>query len=76
MRWAVFVASNFSASTERSHVGNLVGIYDDLAELMALAREGTVTLHTQQYALDDAVQAMQNLHDGTLHGRGILLSGG
>ena len=33
-------------STERNIVGNLVGTYNDLAELMVLAAQGKVTLHT------------------------------
>jgi NAD+-dependent secondary alcohol dehydrogenase Adh1 len=60
-------------STERSFVGNLVGTYNDLAELMVLAGQGKVTLHTRRFALDDAVEAMQELHHGRLHGRGILV---
>ncbi len=60
-------------STERSFVGNLVGTYNDLAELMILAGQGKVTLHTRQFALDDAVEAMQELHHGRLQGRGILV---
>ena len=35
--------------TERNIVGNIVGTYTDLAELMVLAQAGKVTLHTQQY---------------------------
>ncbi|MFP4148390.1 MAG: NAD(P)-dependent alcohol dehydrogenase [Nitriliruptoraceae bacterium] len=60
-------------STERSFVGNLVGTYNDLAELMILASQGKVTLHTRRFRLDDAVEAMQELHHGRLQGRGILV---
>ena len=60
-------------STERSFVGNLVGTYNDLAELMILAGQGKVTLHTRRFDLDDAVEAMQELHHGRLQGRGILV---
>jgi NAD+-dependent secondary alcohol dehydrogenase Adh1 len=60
-------------STERSLVGNLVGSYNDLSELMVLAGRGEVTLKTTTFALDDAVDAMQELHHGRLHGRGILV---
>jgi NAD+-dependent secondary alcohol dehydrogenase Adh1 len=62
-------------STERSFVGNLVGTFNDLAELMVLAGQGKVTLHTKTFPLDDAVEAMQELHHGRLHGRGILVPG-
>ena len=60
-------------STERSFIGNLVGTYNDLAELMVLQAQGKVTLHTQKFSLDQAVEAMQELHHERLHGRGILV---
>lgn len=60
-------------STERSFVGNLVGTYNDLAELMVLQAKGDVTLYTQKFSLDEAVDAMQELHHERLHGRGILI---
>ena len=58
-------------STERNIVGNLVGTYNDLAELMALAAAGSVTLHTSKYPLDQVNQAMDDLEAGTLRGRGL-----
>jgi NAD+-dependent secondary alcohol dehydrogenase Adh1 len=54
-------------------VGNLVGNYMDLVELMALAARGKVTLHTQQYTLKDINQAIDDLYGGRLNGRGILV---
>ena len=60
-------------STERSAIGNLVGTYNDLAELMVLQAKGHVTLYTQKFSLDQAVEAMQELHHERLHGRGILV---
>lgn len=36
-------------STEINFIGNLVGSYNDLSELMVLAAHGKVTLHTQRY---------------------------
>lgn len=60
-------------STEVNFVGNLVGTYNDLAELMTLTAQGKVKLHTKTYALEDFNQAMDDLHHGHLHGRGILL---
>ena len=41
-------------STERNIIGNIVGTYNDLAELMVLAQAGKVTLHTKTYPLDAA----------------------
>jgi NAD+-dependent secondary alcohol dehydrogenase Adh1 len=54
-------------------VGNLVGNYSELAELMALAARGKVKLHTQTYRLDDINQAIDDLNGGRLAGRGILV---
>jgi NAD+-dependent secondary alcohol dehydrogenase Adh1 len=60
-------------SSERNIVGNLVGTYNDLAELMALAAAGSVKLHTTKYSLADVNKAMDDLEAGTLRGRGILI---
>ncbi|TCO54964.1 NAD(P)-dependent alcohol dehydrogenase [Actinocrispum wychmicini] len=59
-------------STERNIVGNLVGTYNDLAELMVLAQAGKVTLHTRQYPLDAALDALADLDAGRVRGRAIL----
>ncbi len=45
-------------STERNIVGNIVGTYNELAELMVLAQAGKVTLHTKTYPLDAAPDAL------------------
>jgi NAD+-dependent secondary alcohol dehydrogenase Adh1 len=58
---------------EISIVGNLVGNYADLGELMALARDGRVNLHTKTYALTDAVQALDDLENGRIKGRAVLV---
>ena len=60
-------------STERNIIGNLVGTYNDLAELMTLAAQGKVKLHTQTYPLDAVNDAMDDLEQGRLRGRGILV---
>jgi NAD+-dependent secondary alcohol dehydrogenase Adh1 len=60
-------------STEKTIVGDLVGSYDDLQDLMALAATGAVTLHTQKYALDDFQQAVGDLDAGDVRGRAILV---
>ncbi len=59
-------------STERNIVGNLVGTYNDLAELMVLAQSGQVTLHTKKYPLDAALDALADLDAGRVRGRAIL----
>ena len=63
-------------STERHIVGNLVGTYNDLVELMVLTAQGKVTLHTSTYPLDAVNDAIQDLNSGNLQGRGILIPEG
>lgn len=60
-------------STEINFIGNLVGTYNDLAELMTLTAQGKVTLHTAMYPLDAALDAINDLDHGKLRGRGILI---
>jgi NAD+-dependent secondary alcohol dehydrogenase Adh1 len=61
-------------STERNVIGNIVGTYNDLAELMALAAQGKVTLHTKPYPLEAANDAITDLDNGRLPGtRAILI---
>ena len=63
-------------STERVITGNLVGTYNDLAELMNLTARGLVSLHTSTYPLDAVNDAIQDLNTGKLQGRGILIPDG
>jgi NAD+-dependent secondary alcohol dehydrogenase Adh1 len=60
-------------STEINFVGNLVGTFNDLDELMTLAAQGKVKLHTTTYPLDAVNDAMDDLDGGRLRGRGILV---
>jgi NAD+-dependent secondary alcohol dehydrogenase Adh1 len=59
-------------STEINIIGNLVGSYNDLCDLMALAARGAVKLHTVKYALDDFQSAIDDLDAGKVRGRAIL----
>ena len=59
--------------TERNIVGNIVGTYNELAELMVLAQAGKVTLHTRTYPLDAAPEALADLDAGRVRGRAILV---
>ena len=63
-------------SREISFIGNLVGTYADLEELMTLTAQGKVRLHTRTYPLDAINDAMADLDQGRLHGRGILVPTG
>src|SRR3954469_12156369 len=58
---------------EKNVIGNIVGTYSDLAELMVLAQAGKGTLHTQQCPLDRAVDALHDLDAGKVRGRAILV---
>ncbi|MDV7241172.1 MULTISPECIES: NAD(P)-dependent alcohol dehydrogenase [Rhodococcus] len=60
-------------STEINFIGNLVGSYNDLQELMILAAQGKVTLHTTRYRLEDFQQALDDLDAGRVRGRAILV---
>ena len=60
-------------SGEKNIVGNLVGSYNDLCDLMELAARGLVTLHTARYRLDDFQQAIDDLAAGRVRGRAILV---
>ncbi|GHO99494.1 alcohol dehydrogenase [Reticulibacter mediterranei] len=60
-------------SSEINFIGNLVGNYNDLEELMTLTAQGKVTLHTAMYPLDAANDAIHDLDSGKLRGRGILV---
>ena len=60
-------------STERNIIGNIVGTYNELAELMVLAQAGKVTLHTRTYPLDAAQEALHDLDAGQVRGRAILV---
>jgi NAD+-dependent secondary alcohol dehydrogenase Adh1 len=61
-------------SREINFIGNLVGSYNDLSELMTLTAQGHVTLHTSTYPLDAINDAMADLDQGRLSGRGILVA--
>jgi len=60
-------------STEISFVGNLVGSYNDLVELMVLAARDRVRLHTRTYPLADFASALDDLDHGRVRGRAVLV---
>ena len=59
--------------SEKSIIGNLVGTYADLTELMTLAEDGKVHLATAFYPLDEINQAISDLHHGRIKGRAVLI---
>ena len=61
---------------EFSIVGNIVGTYNDLAELMELNRQGKVQITAQQFPLDNAADVLEELNAGRIEGRAVLLPAG
>jgi len=59
--------------TERSFVGNFIGRYNELAELMALAKQGKAKMHSRRYDLEAGPEAFSDLMAGRIRGRGILV---
>ena len=60
-------------SNEINIIGNLVGSYNDLVELMALTAQGKVRLHTTKYPLNNYQTAIDDLTNGRVRGRAILI---
>jgi NAD+-dependent secondary alcohol dehydrogenase Adh1 len=60
-------------SREISIIGNLVGSYTDLRELMALTQRGAVKLSTTTYPLKGALDAFSDLEAGRLPGTRAIL---
>ena len=60
-------------TTEKNIVGNLVGTWAELTELMSLADRGKVHLSTQEYSLANANKALQDLNNGKVKGRAVLI---
>ena len=54
---------------------NLIGTYADLADLVALADQGKVVLHSSRYPLEAASDAIDDLRRGQIRGRAVLIPG-
>ncbi|MFF5158514.1 NAD(P)-dependent alcohol dehydrogenase [Streptomyces sp. NPDC000348] len=52
------------------------GSRGELEEVLALARSGAVSVHTETYSLDDAPLAYERLHEGRINGRAVILPNG
>jgi D-arabinose 1-dehydrogenase-like Zn-dependent alcohol dehydrogenase len=57
-------------------VGNIVGTYNDLAELMELNHEGKVKITAQQFPLEEADDVLAALDAGRIEGRAVLVPPG
>jgi NAD+-dependent secondary alcohol dehydrogenase Adh1 len=60
---------------EQAVVGNLVGTWVDLYELLQLHGAGRVTLKTQTYPLDSVNEVLDTLRAGEITGRAVLVPG-
>ncbi len=49
------------------------GTRAELRQVLALARAGRISVDVMRYALDDAVQAFDDLHHGRIQGRAVLV---
>ena len=54
---------------------NLIGTYADLADLVTLADQGKVALHSSRYPLEAANDAIDDLRHGRIRGRAVLIPG-
>ncbi len=58
---------------EFSFVGNIVGRYTELQELVALVEQGDVDLHTSRYGLDEVNTVAEKLEHGEIDGRAVIV---
>ena len=54
---------------------NLIGTHADLADLVTLADQGKVVLHSSRYPLEAANDAIDDLRHGRIRGRAVLIPG-
>jgi len=52
---------------------SLWGRRKELLELVEMAKRGDVSIETKTYSLDDALQAYDDLHEGRVRGRGVIV---
>ncbi len=60
---------------EHAVVGNLVGTWIDLWELLQLHAAGRIVLKTEVHPLDDVNEVLAKLRDGEVTGRAVLVPG-
>jgi NAD+-dependent secondary alcohol dehydrogenase Adh1 len=69
----ISIPSGALVVNEHSVVGNLVGTWVDLWELLQLHAAGKVTLKTEVHSLDSVNDVLAKLHDGEITGRAVLV---
>lgn len=70
---ALHVPSLDVINNEFNIIGNLVGNYNELYELMQLYARGKVRLHSTHYPLDQANDVLKMLDEGRVNGRTVLI---
>jgi NAD+-dependent secondary alcohol dehydrogenase Adh1 len=69
----VSVPSLMMIAQEQSIVGNLVGSWTDLYELVQLHAAGRIKLKTETHALDEVNDVLAKLREGEITGRAVLV---
>jgi NAD+-dependent secondary alcohol dehydrogenase Adh1 len=69
----ISIPSGALVVNEHSVVGNLVGTWIDLYELLQLHAAGKVTLKTETHPLDSVNEVLAKLRDGEVTGRAVLV---
>jgi NAD+-dependent secondary alcohol dehydrogenase Adh1 len=69
----IAVPSPALVGDEQSVVGNLVGSWIDLWELLQLHAAGRITLRSETHRLDDVNDVLAKLRDGEVTGRAVLV---
>jgi NAD+-dependent secondary alcohol dehydrogenase Adh1 len=71
----ISIPSGALVVNEHSVVGNLVGTWVDLYELLQLHAAGKVTLKTETHPLESVNDVLAQLRDGEVTGRAVLVPG-
>jgi NAD+-dependent secondary alcohol dehydrogenase Adh1 len=69
----VTVPSAAMVGNENTIVGNLVGSWIDLWEVIQLHARGKLTLKTERHSLDDVNEVLAQLREGAVTGRAVLV---
>jgi NAD+-dependent secondary alcohol dehydrogenase Adh1 len=69
----VSIPSAAMVGNETTIVGNLVGSWIDLWEVLQLHARGRLTLKTERHSLDDVNDVLAKLREGEVTGRAVLL---
>jgi NAD+-dependent secondary alcohol dehydrogenase Adh1 len=72
----VTVPSVVLVANEQAVVGNLVGTWIDLWELLQLHAAGRVVLKTERHPLESVNEVLEKLREGEVTGRAVLVPGG